>query len=138
MRLSVTLCALFCFTTAGISVDVFSFSVLLAEVVICCDGLSHQYISEQYKRIPKYAVVNGWRPRFPSKVKKKHPLLVKLVERCWEQEPAKRPTFRDIKLHLEAIGNQQIDGDDKETVDEAAAAAGSAAADPAAAAPSAE
>ena len=89
----------------GIQIDIFSFGVMLAEVACRCSGLPQRYVSDQYHKAPKNAVIKKWRVRLPLKVKKKHPLLKTLVERCWVQDPFERPTFKEIKQELEAIGS---------------------------------
>ena len=91
----------------NIPVDVFSFGIMLAEITCRCSGLPQQYVMQQYVRAPKNAVIKGWRARFPLEVKKKHPMLKLLAERCWDRDASKRPTFKDIKQHLEVIGIQQ-------------------------------
>ena len=91
----------------GISVDVFSFGVMLAEIMCRCSRLPQQYCVQQYNRVPKFSVVNGWRIKFPKQVSETYRLHTMLVEQCWHQIPSKRPTFKDIELHLEVIGNQQ-------------------------------
>ena len=89
----------------GIQVDIFSFGIMLAEMACRCSGLPQRYVSDQYRKAPKNAVIKKWRARLPLRVKKKHPLLKTLVERCWVQDPFERPTFKEIKQELEAIGN---------------------------------
>ena len=91
----------------NIPVDVFSFGIMLAEITCRCSGLPQQYVMQQYVQAPQNAVIKGWRPRFPLEVKKKHYMLKLLAERCWDRDASKRPTFKDIKQHLEASGNQQ-------------------------------
>ena len=89
----------------GIKVDIFSFGVMLAEMACRCSGLPQRYVSDQYRKAPKNAVIKKWRVRLPLRVKKKHPLLKTLVEQCWVQDPFERPTFKEIKQELEAIGS---------------------------------
>ena len=79
---------------------------MLSEIACRSSGLPQQYVMQQYIRAPKNAVIKGWRPRLPQRVKKSHPMVKMLAERCWEHDPTKRPTFKQVKMHLEVIGNQ--------------------------------
>ena len=77
---------------------------MLAEILCRCSGLPQQYVQQQYIHAPINAVIKGWRIEFPTQVKGKHTLLVKLAERCWHMDASKRLTFKDIRLHLDVIG----------------------------------
>ncbi|GER42370.1 protein kinase [Striga asiatica] len=56
-------------------------------------------------------VQKGLRPTIP---KHTHPKLAELLERCWQQDPALRPDFSELKETLQKIAKEVgDDGDDK-------------------------
>ncbi|RWW84665.1 hypothetical protein BHE74_00006713, partial [Ensete ventricosum] len=50
-----------------------------------------------------YFQYQGLRPVLPEKT---HPTLLDLMQRCWEANPAKRPTFSEITVELEELLRQ--------------------------------
>ena len=48
-------------------------------------------------------VGQGWRPALPKTIEEDWPLLARLVEACWDQEPADRPEFSEIVERLSAV-----------------------------------
>jgi len=42
----------------------------------------------------------GRRPELPDKT---HPRLLDLMQRCWDMDPAIRPTFSEIEVELEDL-----------------------------------
>jgi serine/threonine protein kinase len=43
----------------------------------------------------------GWRPLLPLGFKTSYPNLSRLIQECWAQDPAKRPTFETIVARLQ-------------------------------------
>ncbi|XP_059438136.1 integrin-linked protein kinase 1 isoform X1 [Corylus avellana] len=81
-------------------VDVFSFALILQEMI---EG--HQpFQTQQEKEITK-AYAAKERPPFRAPAKRYAHGLRELIEECWSEKPAKRPTFRQIIRRLESIHN---------------------------------
>ena len=95
------------------SVDVYSYAITVFECACGGDSARNQFRSQ-----PSYAVCEGWRPRPPESLKKKHPLLMSLIQECWRSEQtsvkgalasvlsadvAKRPNFMAIIGRLESM-----------------------------------
>lgn len=79
-------------------VDVYSFGIILWEMLTCkrfCDGFDRDSFIEE--------VINGGkRPTFtPNRWWPAE--LIDLMERCWNSDIEKRPSFRDIIITLETI-----------------------------------
>ncbi|KAM5587839.1 hypothetical protein ABKV19_006334 [Rosa sericea] len=81
-------------------VDVFSFALILQEMIEGCPPFSAKQDSE----VPKVYVARE-RPPFRAPVKRYAHGLRELIEECWNEKPAKRPSFRQIILRLESIYN---------------------------------
>ncbi|TYJ30592.1 hypothetical protein E1A91_A06G140800v1 [Gossypium mustelinum] len=81
-------------------VDVFSFALILQEMI---EGYP-PFSAKQDNEVPK---VYAARERPPFKAPAKHYAhgLKELIEECWNEKPAKRPTFRQIITRLESIHN---------------------------------
>ncbi|XWS19761.1 hypothetical protein CRYUN_Cryun31cG0044800 [Craigia yunnanensis] len=81
-------------------VDVFSFALILQEMI---EG-HPPFSAKQDNEVPK---VYASRARPPFKAPAKHYAhgLKELIEDCWNEKPAKRPTFRQIITRLESIHN---------------------------------
>ncbi|KAJ6662387.1 hypothetical protein lerEdw1_011800 [Lerista edwardsae] len=67
-------------------------------------------------------VVNGHRPELPA-VSKSRPHacnnLIKLMQKCWQDDPSKRPTFQEITSETEDLcGKPEPENEQKETVQE--------------------
>ncbi|KAM7259722.1 hypothetical protein ACFE04_015463 [Oxalis oulophora] len=79
-------------------VDVFSFALILQEMIEGCQPFSAKPEDE----LPE---VYAARVRPPFKAPTKHYAhgLKELIEECWNENPAKRPTFRHIITRLEFI-----------------------------------
>ena len=74
---------------SGLSADVYSFGVLLWEI------LTLRVAYEKYSRNKHYkeVVVEGKRP----KISKSWPSVINnLIERCWHKQPSERPTFTAV------------------------------------------
>mmetsp|Transcript_20300 Transcript_20300/g.22563 ORF Transcript_20300/g.22563 Transcript_20300/m.22563 type:complete len:723 (+) Transcript_20300:44-2212(+) len=79
------------------SADVYSFAIVLWEMVSRSDPFSG---------MPPFQVIfavgtQGARPTIPQHC---NPDYQKLMEDCWQEEPANRPTFNDILDRLEKLG----------------------------------
>ncbi|MQL99830.1 hypothetical protein Taro_032558, partial [Colocasia esculenta] len=82
-------------------VDVFSFSLILQEMIEGCPP----FRAKQENEVPKsYAAKE--RPPFRAPLKLYSNGLKELIEVCWDEDPSKRPTFRVIIDRLSQIQNQ--------------------------------
>ncbi|XP_039016677.1 integrin-linked protein kinase 1-like isoform X2 [Hibiscus syriacus] len=79
-------------------VDVFSFALILQEMIEGCPPFS----AKQDNEVPK-AYEASERPPFKASTKNYAHGLKELIEDCWNEKPAKRPTFRQILTKLESI-----------------------------------
>ncbi|KAK7245588.1 hypothetical protein RIF29_40435 [Crotalaria pallida] len=81
-------------------VDVFSFALILQEMIEGCPPFS----AKQDEEVPKVYVAKE-RPPFRAPSKRYAHGIKELIEECWNENPAKRPTFRQIIKRLESINN---------------------------------
>ncbi|GMN43442.1 hypothetical protein TIFTF001_012643 [Ficus carica] len=81
-------------------VDVFSFALILQEMIEGYPPFSAKKDSE----VPKSYCAKE-RPPFRAPAKLYSHRLKELIEECWNENPAKRPTFRQIITRLESIYN---------------------------------
>ncbi|XP_065633378.1 serine/threonine-protein kinase 12 [Quercus suber] len=81
-------------------VDVFSFALILQEMIEGCPPFS----AKQENEVPKVYAAKV-RPPFNSPAKHYAHGLRDLIEECWSEKPAKRPTFRQVITRLESIHN---------------------------------
>ncbi|XAR49511.1 Non-specific serine/threonine protein kinase [Bertholletia excelsa] len=84
-------------------VDVFSFALILQEMIEGCQPFS----TKQEIEVPKAYVANE-RPPFRAPAKLYAHGLRQLIEECWSDMPVKRPTFSQIIPRLEDINNQLV------------------------------
>ncbi|WJX26860.1 hypothetical protein P8452_15733 [Trifolium repens] len=80
--------------------DVFSFALILQEMIEGCPPFSAKRDDE----VPK-VYASKERPPFNSPTKRYSHGIRELIEECWNENPAKRPTFRQIITRLESIYN---------------------------------
>uniref|UniRef100_A0A5B7AK26 Putative dual specificity protein kinase shkB n=1 Tax=Davidia involucrata TaxID=16924 RepID=A0A5B7AK26_DAVIN len=81
-------------------VDVFSFALILQEMIEGCPP----FHTKQENKVPEsYAAKE--RPPFRAPAKRYAHGLRELIEECWSEKPAKRPTFRQIISRLDNIYN---------------------------------
>ncbi|XP_018674129.2 serine/threonine-protein kinase STY17-like isoform X1 [Musa acuminata AAA Group] len=78
--------------------DVFSFAIVLWE--LATSKIPYESMSPLQAAL---GVRQGLRPVLPQKT---HPTLLDLMQRCWEANPAKRPTFSEITVELEELLQQ--------------------------------
>lgn len=92
----------------GLKVDVYSFGILAFEIVT--GNRPYPEIEEfSFKILNK--IVNGTlRPTFPDDVKSD---MKNLLEKCWDSDPANRPSFEEIYLKLTCNFNDYLDGLDQ-------------------------
>ncbi|KAE9598960.1 hypothetical protein Lal_00022459 [Lupinus albus] len=81
-------------------VDVFSFALILQEMIEGCPPFS----AKKDEEVPK-AYAAKERPPFRAPSKRYAHGLKELIEECWNENPEKRPTFRQIITRLESINN---------------------------------
>ncbi|KAH7651391.1 Non-specific serine/threonine protein kinase protein [Dioscorea alata] len=82
-------------------VDVFSFALILQEMIEGCPPFTNKQDGE----VPK-AYASKERPPFKANLKLYPHGLKQLIEECWSENPADRPTFREIIDRLSYIQNQ--------------------------------
>ncbi|KAK0579328.1 hypothetical protein LWI29_024606 [Acer saccharum] len=82
-------------------VDVFSFALILQELI---EGYP-PFHTKQENEVPK-AYAAKQRPSFKAPTKHYAHGLKELIEECWNENPSKRPTFRQIITRLESIHNR--------------------------------
>lgn len=76
-------------------VDVYSFAMIVYEIMT--SHLPFHKMKTDYQVFD--AVLNGQRPEFDVHICK---AIRDLIERCWDQDPSKRPTFEQIVDELES------------------------------------
>lgn len=79
-------------------VDVFSFALILQEMIEGCAP----FTAKNEKEVLKAYAANE-RPPFRAPLKVYSHGLKELIEECWSEKPAKRPTFKQIIPRLESI-----------------------------------
>ncbi|CAI0396094.1 unnamed protein product [Linum tenue] len=72
--------------------DVFSFAIVLWELVTA--KVPYESMT------PLQAALGGLRPELPQNI---HPKLLDIMQRCWEKDPDKRPSFSEITIELEKL-----------------------------------
>ncbi|CAL1410450.1 unnamed protein product [Linum trigynum] len=82
-------------------VDIFSFALILQEMI---EGYPPFYNKEDPDVLKAYAGTE--RPPFKAPPKYYAHGIKELIEECWHENPAKRPTFREILTRLESIYNR--------------------------------
>ena len=87
--------------------DVYSFGMLIADVIM--DGRLRRLFNTDKAEGGNNAsepllqrVVNGWRIEIPSYLAMQVPTVVKLLDQCLDQDPAKRPSFKELQKALRA------------------------------------
>ncbi|RVW21331.1 Integrin-linked protein kinase 1 [Vitis vinifera] len=84
----------------GTKVDVFSFALILQEMIEGCPPFSAKPENE----VPKVYAAQE-RPPFRAPSKLYSHGLKELIEECWNENPTKRPTFGQILTRLDRIYN---------------------------------
>lgn len=83
-------------------VDVFSFALILQEMIEGCPPFSAKNETEALE-----AYASKDRPPFAAPTKHYPHGLKELIEECWNEKPAKRPSFKQIISKLEHIQRNQ-------------------------------
>ncbi|KAL8130423.1 hypothetical protein V2J09_019578 [Rumex salicifolius] len=81
-------------------VDVFSFALILQEMIEGCPPFSEKDEAEVAE-----AYADKQRPPFKAPGKLYPHGLKELIEKCWNEDPAERPTFREIIVKLGKISH---------------------------------
>lgn len=89
----------------GLSADVYSFGILMWEVLALKAPFEKFSREKHYKEV----MIEGKRPKVP----KAWPFdLQNLVEKCWHQDPSERPTFRtvceQIRFGMPELSNHEV------------------------------
>jgi serine/threonine protein kinase len=85
------------------SVDVYSFGLILYEVVVGDSVLS----SPESQRSTYLLLGQGLRPEIPSSVSEG---VRDLISRCWSRDSESRPSFRDILEDLQRLNFEIVEG----------------------------
>lgn len=82
--------------------DVFSFGIMLWELL--SGKVPYAHLTPLQAAVG--VVQKGLRPAIPRHT---HPLVLELLERCWQQEPSLRPEFSEISEILQFIGKKVVE-----------------------------
>jgi serine/threonine protein kinase len=100
-------------TTYDLKVDVYSFGLILYEIVSGTGALSSCTRGDRVKLF--VSLQSGNRPDIPESVL---PITRELIEKCWSASPAERPSFKEIWERLKEVKFKILSGVDTGAVEE--------------------
>jgi len=89
----------------GTSSDVYNFGCILVDLAMHGNARTMFYSGENPPNNQidlTERVARGWRPKLPRKWKNLIPVVAKLINDCWSQDPVDRPSFKKIEKLLSA------------------------------------
>jgi len=92
----------------NISVDVYSFAILLIEMLT--NGRLKEFYNFPAARVMHKVTSTGWRPdltQYEGDIETK--AITDIIQRCWVQEPDDRPTFKEVLTHLTNLMGKKRD-----------------------------
>ena len=93
----------------GLSVDVFSFGVVMWELLTCRIPWAGSAYS--FSHLIMRAVERGERPEVTEEDLKNVPDgYIALMKQCWQNEPKDRPTFTNVMSMLETLSVEDVEG----------------------------
>ena len=82
--------------------DVYSFGIILWEFA----SREPPYRKITQTKVSVEVVKNDLRPKIPKNTPEP---LVRLMKRCWDRNPLRRPSFKEIIYEIEAMNTQNFD-----------------------------
>lgn len=95
----------------GFQSDVYSFGIIAYEIIT---GIKPYSEVSDFDSIDKEQIINGsLRPKFPTNINKN---ICTMIEKCWDSDLTKRPSFNDIFTSLSENFNDYQDNIDENEI----------------------